>query len=555
VLNLPSTNKTENIYGTGLGKGPANYAPLSPINFLRRTASVYPNKTAVIYGDLKFSYGEFFARCRGLAFALQRDGVGSGDTVSVMAPNIPAMLECHYGVPMAGAILNAINTRLDSTSIAFILEHSEAKVLIVDKEYLPIVLPAIKSLKHIPLVVIIGTEDVSPSTINSVYYEAFIANFGMRDLSHFDAPKDEWDAISLCYTSGTTGNPKGVVGHHRGAYLNSISAILGTGLGSKTIYLWTLPMFHCNGWCFTWAITAAGGTHVCLREVEPFLIFEAIVEHRVNVLCGAPVVLSMLFNAPRATKKTFGHECKIFTGGAAPPSTVIAGMERLGFNVTQLYGLTETYGPALITAWQEDWEDLVIEQRAQFMSRQGVTYPLTNDAIVADPKTLVEVASNGEQMGEVMIRSNTVMKGYLKNKNATLEAFEGGWLHTGDLAVRHGDGYIEIKDRSKDVIISGGENISSLEIEELLHRHPSVMEAAVVARPDEKWGETPCAFVTTKPDARDVTEADLIGFCRENMAHFKVPKHVIFGDIPKTVTGKVQKFSLRKLAKNLVRNG
>ena len=489
-----------------------------------------------------------------MAFALQRDGVGSGDTVSVMAPNIPPMLECHYGVPMAGAILNAINTRLDSASIAFILEHSEAKILIVDQEYLPMVLPAIKNLKHIPLVVIIGTEDVSPSSIHFKYYEAFITNSDISDSSHFDSPRDEWEAISLCYTSGTTGNPKGVVGHHRGAYLNSISAILGTGLSSKTMYLWTLPMFHCNGWCFTWAITAVGGTHVCLRQVEPFSIFEAIVEYRVNVLCGAPVVLSMLLNSPREAKKTFGHECKIFTGGAAPPSTVISGMERLGFNVTQLYGLTETYGPALITAWQDDWEDLAIEQRAQFMSRQGVSYPLTNDAIVADPKTLIEVASNGEQMGEVLIRSNTVMKGYLKNKKATIDAFEGGWFHTGDLAVRHGDGYIEVKDRSKDVIISGGENISSLEIEELLRRHPSVLEAAVVACPDEKWGETPCAFVTINPGARNVTEADLIAFCRENMAHFKVPQHVIFGDISKTVTGKVQKFLLRKLAKNLVQN-
>ena len=538
-----------NIFDSRLDKNEANYASLSPIQFLRRSASVYPKKTAVIYETQRFNYEELFNRCCKLAAALMEAGVLPGDTVAVMAPNVPPMLECHYGVPMAGAVLNTINTRLDSLSIAFILEHSEAKIFIVDHEYASAVLPALERLNSKPMV--IGISDSKPSsvTIGEQEYETFLKQSGNSNSISFPTLRDEWEAISLCYTSGTTGNPKGVVGHHRGAYLNSLSAVLGTGLDSNTIYLWTLPMFHCNGWCFTWAVTAVAGTHVCLRKVETTKIFDAIVEHDVNIFCGAPVVLTMLLNSANETHHEFDHNCEVFTGGAAPPTSVISGMEKLGFSVTQLYGLTETYGPMLMTAWQEDWEELKLNERAQFMARQGVTYPLTQDAVVAEPETLVEVPSDGKTIGEIMVRSNTVMKGYLKNKKATLKAFDGGWFHTGDLAVRHEDGYIEVKDRAKDVIISGGENISSLEIEEILHRHPSVMEAAVVSCPDKKWGETPCAFVSLKSDASKVTELDLIKFCRKNMAHFKVPTKVILGDISKTATGKVQKFELRELAR------
>ena len=544
-------SKSTSIYDTGLDKNMANHVPLSPINFLRRSAAIYPTKTAVVYETLQFSYQEFYDRCCGLACALVGVGVTPGETVAVMAPNVPAMLECHYGVPMTGAVLNTINIRLDASTIAFILEHSEAKVFIVDCEYASKVVPALDRLKHKPMVVDIVDPKISGISIGERNYESFITEFEDSNSFSFKTPDDEWGAISLCYTSGTTGNPKGVVGHHRGAFLNSVSAILGTGLSSKTIYLWTLPMFHCNGWCFTWAVTAVAGAHVCLRRVEPASIFDAIVEHKINVLCGAPVVLATLLNAADEVRRKFDHKCQIFTGGAAPPSSVISGVEQLGFTVTQLYGLTETYGPALMTAWQDDWEELSLDDRAQFMSRQGVLYPLTNDAIVADSETLVEVPSNGKMMGEIMVRSNTVMKGYLKNRQATLDAFYGGWFHTGDLAVRHSNGYIEVKDRAKDVIISGGENISSLEIEEVLYRHPSVMEAAVVARPDKKWGETPCAFVSLKSHAKNVTDADLIAFCKENMAHFKVPKYVIFGEIQKTATGKIHKFLLREVARTL----
>ena len=548
-FTLSRKEKLVNIFDLGLEKNEANYASLSPIHFLRRSASVYPKKTAVIYETLRLNYEEFFDRCCSLAAALIRAGVLPGDTVAVMAPNIPAMLECHYGVPMAGAVLNTINTRLDCSSIAFILEHSEAKIFIVDQEYASTVQPALEKLNNKPTVIDIRDSHLSSIAIGEQEYETFLKTVENVPLPTFPTLNDEWAAVSLCYTSGTTGNPKGVVGHHRGAYLNSVGAILGTGLDTKTIYLWTLPMFHCNGWCFTWAVTAVAGTHVCLRKVEATKIFDAIVEHDVNIFCGAPVVLTMLLNNLDQPYKKIEHKCEVFTGGAAPPTSVISGIEKLGFTVTQLYGLTETYGPMLMTAWQEDWGEMKLNARTQFMARQGVTYPLTEDAVVADPDTQVEVPFDGKTVGEILVRSNTVMKGYLKNEKATLEAFKGGWFHTGDLAVRHEDGYIEVKDRAKDVIISGGENISSLEIEEVLHRHPSVMEAAVVSSPDEKWGETPCAFVSLKPDVRKVTESDLIEFCRKNMAHFKVPTKVILGNISKTATGKVQKFALREFAR------
>ena len=544
-------DKKPSIYETGLDKDLANHVSLSPISFLRRSAEIYPAKTAIIYDSYQVSYENFYARCCKLAQALRKVGIGIGDTVAVMAPNVPAMLECHYGVPMTGAVLNTINIRLDATTISFVLRHSEAKILLADREYGSVVKQALEGLKIKPIVVDIVDPKIRGTSIGDQDYEELIAEVSESDESSFSPPADEWAAISLCYTSGTTGNPKGVVGHHRGAYLNSVSAILGTGLTSKTTYLWTLPMFHCNGWCFTWAVTAVAGTHVCLREVAPTEIFETIKKHKVNMFCGAPVVLGLLLNAPEEARKTFDHKCQVFTGGAAPASTVISGMEQLGFTVTQLYGLTETYGPSLMTAWQDDWNSLKLQQRAKYMARQGVTYPLTTQVMVADPNTMAKVPSNGQVVGEVMIRSNTVMKGYLKNSTATEEAFKGGWFHTGDLAVCHSDGYIEIKDRAKDIIISGGENISSLEIEEVLYSHPDVLEAAVVARPDVKWGETPCAFVSLKLNTEGLREGDLIEFCRTRMAHFKVPRTVIIGELPKTATGKIQKFALRETAKVL----
>jgi fatty-acyl-CoA synthase len=539
-----------NPYDTDLGRTPANHVPLTPLTLLDRTATTWPDKLAVIHGDIRISYGEFYARCRRLASALAARGIGPGDTVSVMAPNVPSLLEAHFGVPMTGAVLNALNTRLDSGAIAFILRHAETKLLITDRAYSAIIGPALQELDRRPIVIDIDDPlDPSGDLLGEKTYDAFLEE-GTPDFA-WRMPPDEWRAIALNYTSGTTGNPKGVVFHHRGASLNAIGQILAFGLRPDTTYLWTLPMFHCNGWCYTWAVTAAGGTHVCLRRVEPKRIFELIVEHRVTHLCGAPIVLNMLVHAPEAEKKTFAHSVQVATGGAAPPSAIIASMERMGFRVHHLYGLTESYGPATLCAWQESWDDLDLPQRAAMMARQGIAYPTLDSLMVADPETLQPVPSDGESLGELMLRSNTVMKGYLKNPRATDDAFRGGWFHTGDLAVRHPDGYVEIKDRSKDIIISGGENISSLEVEEVLYRHPEIMEAAVVARPDEKWGETPCAFVTLKPDAQAVSADDVIAYCRENMARFKVPRTVVFGSLPKTSTGKIQKFALRELAAKL----
>ncbi len=536
-------------YEGGLERGPANYSALTPLAFLARAVAVYPERTAVVYGQRRYNYRAFEGRCRKLAGALAARGIGRGDTVSVMAPNVPEMLECHYGVPMTGAVLNAINIRLDAATVAFILEHAGAKALIVDREYAPAVRPALAKLAHPPLVVDIDDPALGGEAIGDLDYESFLDQGG--DDFAPRRPADEWQAISLNYTSGTTGNPKGVVYHHRGAYLNALSALIAAELARDSVYLWTLPMFHCNGWCFTWAVTAAAARHVCLRQVEPAGVFEAIVEHQVTTLCGAPVVLNMLIHSPAEAKRPFDHRCAAFTGGAAPPSAVIAGMEQLGFSVTQLYGLTESYGPALVCAWQDDWAEMPLDERAMLMARQGVVYPLLDEIIVADGETMRELPRDGESLGEIMLRGNTVMKGYLKNPQATAEAFRDGWFHTGDLAVRHPGGYIEVKDRSKDIIISGGENISSLEIEEVLYKHPAVMEAAVVARTDEKWGESPCAFVAIKAGAGPVSEADVIGFCREHMARFKVPRTVVFGELPKTSTGKIQKFVLRQRAAEL----
>ena len=519
------------IYEQDLDRRAANYVPLSPVSFLVRAARVYGPRIAVIHGERRITYAQFFERARRLASALERAGVEKGDTVAIMAPNIPEMLEAHHAVPMLGAVLCSINIRLDAGAVAFILRHSEAKVVLVDREFAAM-MPA-----DGPRVVEIDGG-----------YEAFIAEgdpeFAVRP------PDDEWQAIALNYTSGTTGNPKGVVLHHRGAYLNAVGNALTFGLSPRSVYLWTLPMFHCNGWTYTWAVTLAGGTHVCLRRVEPAPIFAAIAEHGVTHMCGAPVVLSMLIHAPEEVRRTFSQTVQIATGGAAPPSTVIARMEAMGFAVTHLYGLTESYGPSTVCMWQPGLDDMPMEEKSAFMARQGVNTPTLEDAAVFDPATMTRVAADGETMGELMLRGNTVMKGYLKNPSASDEAFAGGWFHTGDLAVMHPDGYVEIKDRAKDIIISGGENISSLEVEEVLYKHPDVIEAAVVARPDAKWGETPQAFVTLKPGAKSVTEADIVAWCRTHMAHYKCPRFVTFGALPKTSTGKIQKFELRERARS-----
>ncbi|MBX6369825.1 MAG: acyl-CoA synthetase [Rhodospirillales bacterium] len=532
-----------------LARQKANHAALTPLSYLSRAAEIYPEKVAVVHGDRRFTYREFYARCRRLADALRRRGVGRGDVVSVLAPNVPAMLEAHYGIAMAGGVLNALNYRLDARSIAFILRHGGAKVLITDREFSATAKAALAELETKPFVVDVDDPLYEGGELlGEMVYEAFLATGDPE--APWSPPDDEWQAICLSYTSGTTGDPKGVVYHHRGAFLNAMGNALAFGLGRSTVYLWTLPMFHCSGWTYTWAVTAVCGTHVCLRRVDPALIFPMIVEHGVTHMCGAPIVLTMLIHAPDAVKRRFPQTVEVATGGAAPPSAVIAAMEQMGFRVTHLYGLTESYGPATLCAWQEDWGGLSLDAKAAKVARQGVPLPTLEAMRVVDPKTMQDVPADGATIGELMLRGNTVMRGYLKNPKATEAAFAGGWFHTGDLAVLHPDGYAEIKDRSKDIIISGGENISSLEVEEVLYRHPKIMEAAVVAKPDPTWGETPCAFVTPKPGA-ELTEAEVIAFCRENMARYKVPKTVVFGPLPKTSTGKIQKFVLRETAKAL----
>jgi fatty-acyl-CoA synthase len=538
------------IFDQNLDRTSANYVPLSPVSFLSRTARIYPNRVAIVHGARRLTYASFLDRCRRLASALAHAGVEQGDTVAIMAPNTPEMLEAHYAVPMLGAVLCPINIRLDSAAVGFILRHSETKVVLVDTEFAAVMAPAVAASAGTPLVVDIADATWSPTIgvrCGSVDYEAFL---GAGDPEHpVRLPNDEWQAIALNYTSGTTGNPKGVVVHHRGAYLNACANALTFGLSPQSVYLWTLPMFHCNGWTYTWAVTLAGGTHVCLRRVEPAPIFAAIAEHGVTHMCGAPVVLSMLIHAPSVGRHVFAQAVRIATGGAAPPSTVITQMEAMGFAVTHLYGLTESYGPSTVCMWQPGLDDMAMEQKAAFMARQGVNTPMLEAAAVLNPATLEPMPADGATMGELMLRGNTVMKGYLKNPAATEEAFAGGWFHTGDLAVMHPDGYVEIKDRAKDIIISGGENISSLEVEEVLYQHPDVMEAAVVARPDDKWGETPQAFVTLKPGSPELTEAAIIAWCRQHLAHYKCPRFVTFGSLPKTSTGKIQKFELREKAR------
>jgi fatty-acyl-CoA synthase len=540
-------SRSANPYAIGLDKNAANYVPLSPIGFLVRSASVYPNRLAVLHGDRRYSWRDALQRCRRLASALTAQGIGRGDTVALLAPNIPEAFEAHYGVPMAGAVLNALNIRLDPGTIAFILEHGEAKVLITDTEFAPVTAEALAQLAHKPIVIDIA-DAMGPGgeRLGEMDYEEFLATGDpvFQEIT----PEDEWDAIALNYTSGTTGNPKGVVYHHRGAYLNALGNVLVWGMRQHPVYLWTLPMFHCNGWCFPWTITAMAGTHVCLRRVEAAAIYEAIAREGVTHLCGAPVVMNMLLNAGSGLKRSLDRRIEMMTAGAPPPAAVIEGMEALGFHITHVYGLTEVYGPAVVCAWHDEWDALPAAERARLKARQGVTYPVLEELTVADPVNLMPVPPDGATMGEVLMRGNIVMTGYLKNPRATEEAFAGGWFHSGDLAVMHPDGYIELKDRSKDMIISGGENISTIEVEDALYRHPAVLEAAVVARPDPMWGETPCAFVTLKGEATATAE-EIIAFCREHLARFKVPRTVIFGPLPKTSTGKIQKFVLRERAK------
>ncbi|HYM31725.1 MAG TPA: acyl-CoA synthetase [Candidatus Cybelea sp.] len=538
-----------NKYETDLDRNPANYHQLSPLSFIERAAYVHPKHVAVIHGDLRITYAELYARCRRLASALKKRGIGLGDTVALMAPNVPAMLEAHFGVPMTGAVLNTLNIRLDAAAIAFCLDHGEAKVLITDREFSPTIKAALTKVKAKPIVIDIDDPQFAGGELlGEMDYEKFIAG-GDAEFA-WAGPDDEWRAISLNYTSGTTGNPKGVVYHHRGAYLNGLGNALDWGMGQHPVYLWTLPMFHCNGWCFPWTVTAMAGTHVCLRRIEAPAIYDAIKRYGVTHFNGAPIVLNLLINATDELKQGLRPGIKVGTAGAAPPAAVIAGMERLGFHVTHLYGLTETYGPAVVCAWHSEWDALPPNDRAKLKSRQGVRYQVLEALTVMDPETMTPTPRDGATMGEIMFRGNVVMKGYLKNPKATTEALSGGWFHSGDLAVMHPDGYIEIRDRSKDIIISGGENISTIEVEGVLYQHPAVMEAAVVARPDEKWGETPCAFVTLKP-GKTATAEEIIAFCRQNLAHYKCPRTIVFSDLPKTSTGKIQKFVLRDKAKAL----
>jgi fatty-acyl-CoA synthase len=541
--------KRTNPYNTGLDKNDANYVALSPLSFIQRAARIYPHKTALVYGALRQSWGQTYERCCRLASALTARGVGVGDTVAVMLPNVPAMFEAHFGVPMTGAVLNTLNTRLDAEAIAFMLQHGEAKVLLTDREFAPVVEKALAMCGDKRPVVIEVEDDTAPEGkyLGETSYEALLAEGNPQHA--WGLPGDEWDAIALNYTSGTTGNPKGVVTHHRGAYLNAASNVISWQLPHHATYLWTLPMFHCNGWCFPWTMALIAGVSVCLRRVDPALIFPLIREHRITHMCGAPIVYSMLISAPEQLRTGIEHTVNGLIAGAAPPAAVIEGCEKVGIELTHVYGLTEVYGPAAVCAKQDSWAQLSMEERAQLNGRQGVPYPLQEDVTVLDPETLQPVPADGETMGEIFFRGNVVMKGYLKNPSATEEAFEGGWFHTGDLAVMYPDGYVKIRDRSKDIIISGGENISSIEVEDALHRHPSVLTAAVVAMPDTRWGEVPCAFVELKPGAA-ATEQEIIEFCRNLLARFKVPKKVVFGAVPKTSTGKIQKFVLRTQVKS-----
>lgn len=541
---------TSNIHDTDLGKNPANYQPLTPLSFLKRAADVFPNQLSIIHGKRRYTYAQTYTRCIKLASALAKRGLGTGDTIAIIAPNIPEMLEAHYGVPMVGAVLNPLNTRTDAATLAYILDHGEAKAILVDKEFADVVTQALQQCESQPLVIGIDDSEYSGGTlIGDTDYEAFIAE-GDDDFA-WELPRDEWQSISLNYTSGTTGHPKGVAYHHRGAYLLAMGNVVTAAMPQHSRYLWSLPMFHCNGWCFTWSLSIVAGTHVCLRRVNAADIFTACADHSVTHMCGAPIVMNMMTNATEHEIKPLDQRITFFTAAAPPPAATLLAMENAGFDVIHVYGLTETYGPAAINAWHDEWDELEPAKRAEIKARQGVNYPVLEGLSVRDPETLEEVPRDGETIGEVMFQGNVVMKGYLKNPEATAASFKGGWFHSGDLGVCHPDGYIQLKDRSKDIIISGGENISSIEVENTLFAHPNILEAAVVAKQNDKWGETPCAFVTLKEGAPDISEQDIINFCRENLAHYKCPKNIIFADLPKTSTGKVQKFKLRERAENL----
>jgi fatty-acyl-CoA synthase len=535
-------------YDTDLDRNAANFQPLTPLSFLARAAAVYPDVTAIVHGKRSWNYRQFYARARKLGSALVRRGVKPGDTVSVMLANTPAMIEAHYGVPMAGAVLNTLNTRLDGGILGFTLDHAETKVLIVDREFSKVMKEALGTATVKPLIIDYDDPEFTGAgeRLGDLEYEDLLREGD--EAFAWEMPGDEWDAISLNYTSGTTGDPKGVVYHHRGAYLLALGNVVTCGMGKHPVYLWTLPMFHCNGWCFTWTLSIVAGTHVCLRAVRAAPIFEAIATHNVTHLCGAPIVMSTLLNAPAGERKPLPHGVEFMTAAAPPPESVLAAMKDAGFNVTHLYGLTETYGPAAINDWHREWEALPVTEQAVKKARQGVAYPVLEGLDVLDPETMARVPRDGETLGEVMFRGNVVMKGYLKNKASSDAAFAGGWFHSGDLGVIHPDGYIQLKDRSKDIIISGGENISSIEVEDALYKHPAVSAVAVVAKPDDKWGETPCAFVELKPGT-DATAEELIAWCRQNLAAYKCPRYVVFAEIPKTSTGKLQKFKLREAAK------
>ena len=539
-----------NLYATGLDKNAANYVPISPLTFVERAAAVFPNRTSIVHGTDRYTWSQTYARCRQLASALTQLGIGLGDTVSIMGFNTPQMYEAHFGVPMTGAVLHAINTRLNAATIAFQLQHCAAKVLLTDTEASATIREALAQLPNPPLVIdIVDPFSDGGDTLGIMDYEAFLASGD----PHFNwqLPADEWQAITLNYTSGTTGNPKGVVYHHRGAYLNAVSNIMAWGgMGRHPVYLWTLPMFHCNGWCFPWTLASIIGTSICLRKVRPDLIYDLIAQEGVTHYCGAPTVHYMLVNAPDAQRAKKQHRIQGMVAAAPPPAAILQKMAENEFDVTHVYGLTETYGPATLCEWHEEWNELPIEEQARLKARQGVRYHMLDALAVLDPLTMQPVPADGETLGEVMFRGNNVMMGYLKNADATEKAFEGGWFHSGDLGVMHPDGYIELKDRAKDIIISGGENISTIEVESVLYRHPAILEAAVVARPDEKWGETPCAFVTLQEGA-SATAEEIIEFCRKQLAHYKVPRTVIFAALPKTSTGKIQKFILREQARQL----